>query len=129
MQAVADYWERGDTDAGLASFTEDAVYMQPPDVQLFFGHEQLRPYFAAVAPGTIMRWHHLWFDEASQTGVGEFTFGEAPDPTADHGVAIVALREGRIAHWREYVQKGPSDRDTFLATEGKTWRWHIGNFH
>ena len=123
MQRLADAWEAQDTDAGVDCFTPDAVYMEPPDIQLVIGHDQLRPYFAEVPAGTVMRWHHLSFDEASQTGAGEFTFGEEGDPIADHGVCIVVLRDDRIAHWREYLVKGPLDQADFLAVDGKEWEY------
>ncbi len=128
MEALADAWSRQDTEAGLACFTPDAVYMEPPDEQIYLGHEQLRPYFAALQPGTFMRFHHLWFDAARQVGAGEYTFGAEGAANADHGVAVVEIRAGRIAHWREYQRKGPAGFDDFVSVEGKDWRWHIGNY-
>jgi ketosteroid isomerase-like protein len=128
MRRLAEAWESRDTEAALGCFTEDAVYMEPPDVQLFIGREQLRPYFGALAEGTLMRWHNLWFDEERQVGAGEYTFGLHGVSTADHGVAVVHLRDGRISFWREYQRKGPSSLDDFLDQEGKDWDWHIGNY-
>ena len=129
VAAVARGWETGDVELALGAFAPDAVYMEPPDEQLFVGHGELRPYFAAVPPGTIMRVDGAWFDEARQSGAIEYTFASGPDdPSADHGVAILELRDGRIAAWREYQTKGPADRDRFLATDGKAWRWHGGNY-
>jgi len=128
MQRLADAWSRQDTEAALACFTTDAVYMEPPDVQFFQGHDQLRAYFGALAPGIFMRFHGLWFDETSQTGVGEFTFGNEKIETADHGVVVVEFAGKRIAVWREYPRKGPADFDAFAGTAGKSWRWHIGNY-
>ena len=128
MRQLADGWSRQDVETALACFTADAVYMQPPDVQLYEGHDQLRPYFAALKPGTAMTFHHLWFDEASQVGAGEFTFGLAGAARADHGVAVVELRGGRIAVWREYLSAGPGSFAEFVARVGKTWQWHIGNY-
>ncbi len=128
VEAVARGWETGDTEAALASFAPDAVYMEPPDAQLFVGHDQLRPYFAAVPPGTLMQLWHVSFDEATQTGAVEYTFASgADDPSADHGVAIIELHDGLIAAWREYQTKGPADRARFLALDGD-WSWHIGNY-
>jgi hypothetical protein len=112
----------------LECFTSDAVYMEPPDIQLFVGHDQLRPYFQALRPGTVMAFQHLWFDEERQSGVGEYSFGSKKAIEADHGVVVVQLREGRIASWREYQRKGPGDFGRFIAPEGKAWRWHIGNY-
>jgi ketosteroid isomerase-like protein len=129
LEQLAHGWESGDVDEALAAFAPDAVYMEPPDVQLYVGHDQLRPYFAAVRPGTLMRLLHVSFDATTQTGAAEYTFASGPDdPDADHGVAIVEVRDGRIAHWREYQVKGPADRARFLAVEGKEWTWHIGTY-
>ncbi len=55
MERLARGWSTQDTDLALSCFTPDAVYMEPPDVQLYVGHDQLRPYFAALTPGTYMR--------------------------------------------------------------------------
>jgi ketosteroid isomerase-like protein len=128
MEQLARAWSEQDTELALACFTRDAVYFEPPDVQYYRGHDQLRPYFAALAAGTFMRFHHLWFDETNQTGVGEFSFGVAGRGTADHGIAVVALHAGKIERWHEYQRKGPAAFHDFITTEGKTWQWHIGNY-
>jgi limonene-1,2-epoxide hydrolase len=128
MQRLADAWTRQDTEAALACFTTDAVYMEPPDVQFYQGRDQLRAYFGALAPGIFMRFHGLWFDPETQTGAGEFTFGNEKIETADHGVVVVELAGGRIAVWREYPRKGPAGFDVFAGTANKDWKWHIGNY-
>ena len=128
MNRLADCWSQQKTDQALACFTEDAIYMEPPDIQFYKGHSQLRPYFAALKPGTFMQFHNLWFDEARQIGAGEYSFGEGNEPTADHGVVVVELRDGRIAFWREYQQKGPTSFERFLDTKDKRWRWTIENY-
>ncbi|HUF38027.1 MAG TPA: nuclear transport factor 2 family protein [Anaerolineales bacterium] len=128
MHRLAAAWTEQDTDAALACFTPDAVYLEPPDVQFYRGHDQLRAYFGALTAGTTMRFHQLWFDEAAQTGAGEFTFGHVNNETADHGVVVVELAGGRIAVWREYPRKGPAEFESFAGSEGKDWQWHIGNY-
>jgi ketosteroid isomerase-like protein len=128
LDRLAAAWEGVETDLGVACFTDDAIYMQPPDVQLFRGADELRRFFGALEPGTIMTWHRRWFDVESQAGIGEFTFGEMASDRADHGIAVIELRDGRIARWTEYLQQGPLSRDEFLRIEGKTWRWHGGNY-
>lgn len=128
MGHLADAWGEQDTEAAVACFTLDAVYMQPPDVQFYTGHEQFRAYFGALKPGTYLRYQNLWFDESKQVGCVEFSFGGEGKPTADHGTIIVELRDGLIAHWREYVQKGAADFGEFTASNGKDWQWHIGNY-
>jgi ketosteroid isomerase-like protein len=128
MNRLADGWSRQNTEQALSCFSENAIYMEPPDIQFFEGHDQLRPYFAALKPGTFMRFHNLWFDESRQIGAGEYSFGEAGDAQADHGVVVVELRDGRIAFWREYQQKGPAAFDRFLDKNGKQWKWTIKNY-
>ena len=128
MEQLARAWSQQDTEAALACFTADAEYTEPPDIQFYIGQEQLRPYFAALKAGTFMHFHHLWFDEAKQVGAGEYSFGMAGKPTADHGVVVVELRHGQIAVWREYQRQGPSAFSDFIATTDKTWQWHIGNY-
>lgn len=128
MRRLAQAWNQQDTESALLCFTDDAIYMEPPDIQLYIGHEQLRPYFSALEPGTFMLFHNLWFDESSQTGAGEYSFGMTGSATADHGIVVVELRDGKIAFWREYQRKGPADFAAFLNPQGKAWQWHIGNY-
>jgi len=128
LERLAHAWSTQDTELGLGCFTEDASYTEPPDIQLYVGQEQLRPYFAALSVGTFMRFHTIAFDERSQRGFGEYSFGNERSETADHGVAVVDVVDGRIAAWREYQRKGVSDFAGFVATEGKTFEWHIGNY-
>lgn len=128
MERLARAWSQQDTETALACFTLDAVYIEPPDIQFYTGHEQLRPYFAALQPGTFMHFHNLWFDEPDQAGAGEFSFGISGQATADHGIIVVELRDGQIAFWREYQRQGPSAFKDFIAITGKTWQWHIENY-
>jgi ketosteroid isomerase-like protein len=128
MQRLAQAWGEQDIETAVACFTSDAVYMQPPNVQFYQGHEQLRAYFGALKPNTYLVYQNLWFDEAKQVGCVEFSFGVTGKPSADHGTMIVELRDGLIAHWREYVQKGSADFNEFIAPNGKEWQWHIGNY-
>jgi ketosteroid isomerase-like protein len=128
LQRLANAWEALDAEAATACFTPDAIYMQPPDEQLFVGHDQLRAYFDPLDPGTYLRLDNVWFDERGQRGACEFTFGVADREPADHGVAVVDVADGRIRAWREYLVKGPSDQERFVALDGKDWRWHAGNY-
>jgi limonene-1,2-epoxide hydrolase len=128
IERLARAWSTQDTELGLSCFTENAVYLEPPDIQLYVGHEQLRPYFAALDPGTFMRLHTVAFDVSTERGLAEYSFGDERSETADHGVAVVEVADHRIAVWREYQRKGPSAFAEFIATEGKTFEWHIGNY-
>ncbi len=128
MERLARAWSTQDTELGLSCFTEEAVYMEPPDVQLYLGHAELRPYFAALTPGTYLRFNALMFDEEAKVGAGEYAFGSEGEETVDHGVAVVEVEDDRIGFWREYERKGPAAFDDFLARDGKSWQWHIGNY-
>ena len=37
MQDIANGWSNDDTELALSSFAEDAVYMEPPNIQLYQG--------------------------------------------------------------------------------------------
>jgi ketosteroid isomerase-like protein len=126
LERLAEAWSRQDTEAGVACFTADAVYMQPPDQQLVSGESELRAYFSALPPGTFMTFHNVAFDETAQVGLGEFSFGRDGSAEADHGVAVIRLRDGRIASWREYFYEGPAQFAAFVAREGKSWKWTVG---
>jgi ketosteroid isomerase-like protein len=99
---VADGWNRGDASTAADAFTDDAIYVQPPRLQLYRGRAELFRFFGGDkgrAGAMQMRWHRLAFDAASQSGFGEFSFRYGSQV---HGVAVIKLRGGRIAEWREY---------------------------
>lgn len=128
MNRLATAWGTQNTDLALSCFCDDAIYMQPPDIQVYIGHDQLRAYFGALTAGTYLRYHHIWFDETKQVGCVEFTFGIEGKPKADTGIIVITLRDGLIAHWREYFQKGSANFAEFIGVDGKEWQWHIGNY-
>lgn len=120
MTRLARAWSDNDTPMALAYFTEDALYIEPPDLQLHRGHNQLRLFFNDLTAGTRMEWHNLWFDEATQRGAGEYSFSLGGwENKASHGVAVVELRNGLIAHWREYQRCGPADFAQFIEEPDK----------
>lgn len=128
MSRLAQAWSTQDTELGVSCFTADAVYMQPPDLQLYRGSSELRRLFGALKPGTFMRFHNLSFNTTTAVGFAEFSFGREGATKADHGVVVVEVRGGRIAFWREYFQEGPPAFSAFVALDGKTWKWTIRNY-
>lgn len=120
-------WSNQDTPLALSSFSTDAVYMEPPNIQLYVGHKQLKPYFEALGPEHRMKFHNIWFDESSQTGAAEFTFSYG-EKIADVGIIVVEIKDGKISSWREYHRKGPVDFREFLSTKNKDWKWTIENY-
>ncbi len=127
MENLAQGWSTQNTEKALNCFTDDAVYMEPPEVQYYRGHKELRPYFDALDSNYKMEFHNLWFNEETQSGAGEFTFSYGKD-TSDVGIVVVELEKGKINFWREYHKKGPTDFNEFISTENKEWEWHIGNY-
>lgn len=128
LHRLADSWADLDNTAAALCFTEDAVYMEPPDVQLFVGRDELTAYFSPLTAGTYLAFHGIWFDEPSQTGAAEFSFGVSGAETADHGVVVVGMRHDLIASWREYPRKGPASFTRFTARSDKDWLWNSSNY-
>jgi hypothetical protein len=119
MQTVADGWMEQNAQKAADSFTDDAVYMQPPDRQLYIGKENLVKFFNGVTPGTKMTWHNLAINE--NIGFGEFTFEMSGQ---DHGVVVVELQDGKIKKWREYMWSGNLTYEEFLDTN-KKFKWTV----
>jgi SnoaL-like domain len=105
-ERLANAWIDLDTEAAVACFTADAVYIEPPDIQLFRGREQLRAYFGALREGTTMALRHVWFAEDSQCGALDFSFGQTAAPTAVHGVA----RRGGVWRRDRVLARVPASR-------------------
>ena len=125
MTTLAEAWSKQDTKLALRCFTADALYMQPPDLQLYRGAGELEKLFATLRPGTFMQFHNLAFDAKTQVGFAEFSFGRTGAAKADHGVVVLTLRGGRISVWREYFEEGPASFSDFVRVERKTWRWTV----
>jgi ketosteroid isomerase-like protein len=102
MSTVAERWNEGNARKAAECYTEDAVYTEPPDKQLYVGRKALYEFFGGdkkPEPPMKMVWHHLAFDEESQIGFGEYTF-QMNDRY--HGIVVVKVRDGKICNWREY---------------------------
>jgi uncharacterized protein (TIGR02246 family) len=115
METVAAGWNAGDARKAADCFTEDALYLEPPDKQFYAGRPALYEFFGGATkpePPMKMTWHHLAFDEASQVGFGEYTFQMN---RRYHGIVVVKIREGKIANWREYQYESRLDWKDFVA--------------
>jgi ketosteroid isomerase-like protein len=115
MQTIADGWNEGDAKKAADCYTEDAIYIEPPDKQVYVGRKALYEFFGGdrkpQRPMT-MTWHHLAFDEASQIGFGEYTFQMN---NRYHGIVIVKIRSGKISNWREYQYKSDLEWREFVG--------------
>lgn len=102
MQTIADGWNKGDARKAADCFGEYAVYVEPPDKQLYRGREELYEFFGSDHGTDIpmkITWHHLAFNEAEQIGFGEYSFEMHG---RYHGIVVVKIEKGLIKHWREY---------------------------
>jgi hypothetical protein len=102
MERIAAGWNTGDAASAADCFTEDAVYLEPPDRQNYRGRAALFEFFGGnqrPAPKMSMAWHHLAFDPTTDIGFGEYTF---EGKRRYHGTVVVKLHGGKVSHWREY---------------------------
>ena len=104
VTAFCDAWSRGDVDAVMAAFTDDAVYHNIPMAPIH-GREAIagfiRPFLAS---GSIV------FETLHQAVNGDIVMNERVDTVTQTGKDTVALpvmsvfelRDGKIAGWRDY---------------------------
>lgn len=124
MQTIANGWNTKNAEKAADCFTDDAVYIEPPDKQFFKGKEELYQYFGGDNGFDMkLQWHNLFFDEEQQTGIGEYTFEF--NNMIHHGVTIVELQDGKIKFWREYDTTGTISYDEFIKTDGKQYKFTI----
>lgn len=115
MQTVAAGWNEGDARKAADCFSEEAIYVEPPEKQLYHGRTELYEFFGGDS-GTDrpmqMTWHHLAFNEEEQVGFGEYTFQLN---NRYHGIVIVKLESGLISHWREYQYRSELSWEEFTS--------------
>jgi len=102
MQTIADGWNKGNARKAADCFIKDAIYIEPPEKQIYHGRDELYEFFGGDHGTDIpmkMIWHHLAFNEQQQIGFGEYTFEMHG---RYHGIVIVKIETGLIKHWREY---------------------------
>jgi hypothetical protein len=115
LGTIATAWERGEARAAADCFTEDAVYSEPPDRQLYRGRAALHDFFGgneSHPPPMKMTWHHVVFDEEEQVGAGEYTF---EGRNRYHGAVIIRDANRKIANWREYQYRSDLSWDEFVG--------------
>jgi SnoaL-like domain len=114
MRTVAAGWNEGNARKAADCYTEDALYTEPPDRQVYAGRKALYEFFGGDKkpdPPMRMTWHHLAFDEESQIGFGEYTF---QGNNRYHGIVVVKIRDGKISNWREYQYKSDLEWGEFV---------------
>ena len=113
MQTIADGWNEGNARKAADCFCEDAVYVEPPEKQVYQGCEELFEFFGGESGPEIpmhMTWHHLAFNEDEQVGFGEYSFQMHGKY---HGIVTVKLENGLIKFWREYQYNSELNWDEF----------------
>lgn len=115
LRNLADGWNAGDSRKAANCFTIDAIYMEPPNKQLYRGRDELFTFFggnSGRAGAMQMTWHHIAFNEEQQIGSGEFSFTYG---STVHGVAMIKIKAGKIHRWREYWYESPLQWDDFIG--------------
>jgi len=115
MQTVADGWNEGNARNAADCFSEEAIYVEPPEKQLYHGRAELYEFFGGENGTDLpmkMIWHHLAFDEESQVGFGEYSFEMH---NRYHGIVIVKIESGLLKHWREYQYRSEVDWEEFTS--------------
>ena len=115
MQTIAKGWNEGDARKSAECFSEDAVYVEPPDKQVHHGRAELYEFFGGDKGTDIpmkMTWHHLAFNESEQVGFGEYTFEMHG---RYHGIVVVKVESGLIKYCREYQYRSDSSWEEFTG--------------
>ena len=115
MQTIADGWNEGNARKAADCFNEDAIYVEPPDVQLYHGRDELYQFFGGDQGPDLpmkMTWHHLAFNEEEQVGFGEYTFQMH---SRFHGIVVAGIESGLIKQWREYQYRTELDWEDFTS--------------
>ena len=115
MRTVAAGWNEGNARKAADCFGEDAIYVEPPEKQLYHGRAELYEFFGGDDGPDLpmkMTWHHLAFHEEEQIGFGEYTFQMHG---RYHGIVVVKIEAGLIKHWREYQYRSELDWEQFTS--------------
>jgi hypothetical protein len=113
MNTIAEGWNEGNARKSADCFNEDAIYIEPPDKQVYHGRNELYEFFGGDHGPDIpmyMTWHHLAFNEEAQVGFGEYSFRMHGNY---HGIVIVKVENHFIKFWREYQYKTDLNWDEF----------------
>jgi hypothetical protein len=98
LNKVSKGWSEGNAQLAADSFHEDAVYIEPPDKQLYIGRSELFEFFGGDkgrSNSMTMEWHNIIFNSEKQMGTGEYTFGYKGKLT--HGIVIIQIKNEKIS--------------------------------
>jgi hypothetical protein len=115
MRTIAEAWNEGNARKAADCFADNAVYLEPPDRQVYVGKEAIYAFFGGPTkpnPPMHMQWHRLAFNEREQVGFGEYTFQMN---RRYHGIVTVQIDGGKIVKWREYQYQSNLDWAAFAG--------------
>jgi ketosteroid isomerase-like protein len=113
LRTLAQAWGTGDAHTAAGCFTDDVVYVEPPDRQRYAGRSAVFALSGGDDPPPMsMTWHHVVFDPDQQIGFGEYSFRGRRQY---HGIVIIQLRDGKIRRWREYQYPDETDWLRFVG--------------
>jgi hypothetical protein len=115
MHTVADGWNESNARKSADCFSADALYIEPPDKQVYRGRDELYEFFGGDKGTDVpmkMTWHHLAFNMETQVGFGEYTFQMHGKY---HGMVVVKIENGLIARWREYQYQSDLGWEAFTG--------------
>jgi len=116
LMSVSNGWKSNDARLAANAFTLDAVYIEPPNQQLYQGRQEIFEFFGGESGRKNpmnMTWHHILFDQQNQIGTAEYTFEYKG--RLSHGIVIIQISEGKIRRWREYQYRSHSQWDVFIG--------------
>jgi len=114
-QTIADGSNEGNARTAADCFSQDAIYIEPPEKQLYHGRSELYKFFGGDTGTDIamkMTWQHLAFNEEEQIGFGEYTFEMY---RRFYGIVIVKIEIGLIKQWREYQHPTELDWEEYTS--------------
>lgn len=116
LNKVSTGWNNNNARAAANCFSEDAVYIEPPNQQLYQGRKELFEFFGGSEGRSSpmkMSWHYIMFDKEEQVGSGEYTFEYRG--RLSHGMVVVQISQGKIRRWREYQYRSNSEWPDFIG--------------
>lgn len=116
IHTVSEGWNTNNAKRAADCFTDGAVYIEPPDRQLYISKDSLFHFFGGTQGRKNpmnMTWHHAVFEEENQVGFAEYTFKYKGRST--HGIVIIKIVDGKIDKWREYQYRSYVDWKTFIG--------------
>lgn len=116
LEQVAVGWNNNDAEHAANAFSENAIYSEPPNKQLYIGRMNIYEFFGGAEGRDYkmnMVWHHTSYNELDSVGAGEFSFSWPGGQV--HGVVSIKVSDGLISNWREYYYESDVIWEEFVS--------------